>query len=90
MNHNPMTCLNPHCGAPDCPSNRDIQPGIAAFVASVVQQMPVHAPTLRSQRQSVAASFAAAFAERNPAFDRVTFLRAATFIPDRDDETDLT
>lgn len=47
-----------------------------AFIASVIAEMPSHAPSLRSARQSAAGAFAQALVGSNPNFDRVRFLRA--------------
>lgn len=47
-----------------------------AFIASVIEAMPDHAATLRTQKRSCALSFADACARTNPRFDRARFLRA--------------
>lgn len=45
-------------------------------IARIIADMPSHAPTLRAQKASTAASFADALAADNPRFDRVRFLAA--------------
>lgn len=48
------------------------------YIASVINSMPVHAPTLRSQVTSVALTFANALEDTNKLFDREKFLTAST------------
>ncbi len=47
-----------------------------SFIAATIKAMPDHAPSLRTQKRSVALAFADACAGTNPRFDRARFLRA--------------
>lgn len=47
-----------------------------AFIAATIKAMPDHAPSLRTQKRSVALAFADACAGTNPRFDRRRFLAA--------------
>lgn len=47
-----------------------------SFIAAVIAEMPDHAATLRTQKRSVALSFADACSRSNPRFDYGRFLKA--------------
>lgn len=47
-----------------------------AFIAGVIANMPDHAASLRTQKESCARAFADACAATNPKFDYPRFLRA--------------
>lgn len=47
-----------------------------AWIASIIRNMPTHAPSLRDQRRSCALAFAIALQNTNPNFDRARFLSA--------------
>jgi hypothetical protein len=46
------------------------------FIAEVIADMPKHAPSLRAQRTSCAASFAERLGQTNPGFNKPRFLEA--------------
>jgi hypothetical protein len=46
------------------------------FIADIINEMPSHAPSLRSQKESVANKFARELKRTNPAFREGTFLEA--------------
>lgn len=47
-----------------------------AFIAAVIEAMPDHAASLRTQKRSIALAFADACARSNPRFDRRRFMSA--------------
>lgn len=47
-----------------------------SFIAATIAAMPDHAPSLRAQKASCAASFADACDGTNPKFDRARFIAA--------------
>jgi hypothetical protein len=46
------------------------------FIAETIARLPIHAPTLRAQRDSTARAFASALASTNDKFNADRFLRA--------------
>lgn len=56
-----------------------------AFIAATIASMPDHAPSLRAQKASCAASFADACARTNPKFSRSRFIAACQL---RDDSAE--
>ena len=58
------------------PSGPILQHRHFAFIAAVIANMPTHAATLRTQKESTARAFAEACAKSNPRFDHARFLRA--------------
>jgi hypothetical protein len=48
------------------------------FIASIIRDMPTHAPSLRAQRESCARAFAEKLGATNPNFKADLFFAAAT------------